>query len=386
MDHPTLRILYTSVESDANIRRSSGAPYFITRALKARGCQLSLAQHFQLPRLTLNKAYNKVLSFTGFTLRMPLERSQEIARRMAADVARQAEGADVDLVFSTSSIPLALLQTRHPKAFYTDCTFNDLLETYPELANYPEQWKEEGHALEQAALQNCDLAIYSSEWAARSAVGYYGADPRKVKVVPYGSNFEAHPSREVVLDAIRARAGKRCELLLVGVNWERKGGPLAWEVARDLNLAGIDTRLTVLGCTPPPELKAPFMRVMKFIGKDTLQGQQEIMRLMLDAHFLLVPSTAECFGFVYAEASAMGLPSLARDVGGVGSAVRNGQNGFLFPADAPARVYVERIRELLANPAAYAQLARSSHDEFTNILNWETAGTALCELLGELRS
>jgi glycosyltransferase involved in cell wall biosynthesis len=80
----------------------------------------------------------------------------------------------------------------------------------------------------------------------------------------------------------------------------------------------------------------------------------------------------------------MGLPSLARDVGGVSSAVQDGRNGFLFPASAPASAYVERIRQLLDDPSAYEQLARSSHDEFSNRLNWDTTGAALCDLLREL--
>jgi len=381
-----LRIAYTALQDHTDIRQWSGVAFFIARALEGQGCQISMVNHSQGPRLTFNKACNRVFGMAGMPLRMPLERSKVFADRIARDTAKQIKGADIDVLFSTSSIPVALLRSAHPKVFFTDCTFTDLLNTYPELVDYPKEWQEEGHALEHAALQNCDMAIYASEWAARSAIDHYGADPGKVKVLPFGSNFESHPPLQVVMDAVRARPTERCELLLIGVNWERKGGPLAWEVAHELNKAGIETRLTVLGCTPPPGMEAPFLRVMKFIGKDTALGQQEIMRLMLDSHFLIVPSIAECFGIVYAEASAMGLPSLARDVGGVSSAVRNGKNGFLFPASAAANVYVERIRELLGNRSAYEQLARSSHDEFINRLNWDRTGAALQELLEHLRS
>lgn len=379
-----LRVMYASLQGHSDIRQWSGVPFFITRALEEQGCQISLVDHSQRPLLTFNKAFNRVLSHTGIPWRMPLERSQYMARRIAGDVARQVKDADIDVVFSTSSIPIALLRSEHPKAFYTDCTFIDLLDNYPELSDYPREWREEGHELEHAALHNCNMAIYTSEWAARSAIDHYGADPSKVKVVPFGSNFEAHPPQHVVMDAVRSRSLQRCELLLIGVNWERKGGPMAWEVARQLNKAGIETRLTVLGCTPPSEMDAPFLRVMKFIGKDTVRGQEAIMRLMLDSHFLIVPSIAECFGIVYSEASAMGLPSLARDVGGVSNAVNNGRNGFLFPASAPAGVYVDQIIELFRNRPAYEQLARTSYAEYIARLNWGTSGETLCKLLREL--
>lgn len=372
-----LRVAYASLHDVSDIRGWSGAVYFIARALEQQGVELSHVDQLQQTRLLLNKALNRVYALTGAQGPLPVERSIRMAKRFAREVGAYAEKGNSDVIFSPSSIPLSLLRTSKPKVFFTDATFADVLEQYPEFSDYPDAFIEEGHYLEREALHNCDLAIYGSKWAARSAVQRYGADPDRVKVVPFGSNIELDPGREHVMRAIGARPLERCELLFIGVNWERKGGPLAWDVARALNDAGLPTQLTVVGCTPPAHLTAPFMTVIPFVEKNSPWGQRRLVQLLLRSHFLLVPSIAECFGIVYAEASAMGVPSLARNVGGVSEAVNEGINGFLFGAEEKASVYVDRILSVMKDRAAYEALAHSAYQEYVDRLNWNSSGAAL---------
>ena len=39
-----------------------------------------------------------------------------------------------------------------------------------------------------------NLALFSSDWAARGAIELYGADKNKVKVVPFGANIQTFPA------------------------------------------------------------------------------------------------------------------------------------------------------------------------------------------------
>lgn len=379
-----LRVSYASLYDASDIRAWSGSVYFIARALEQQGAHLDHVDQLQQARLLINKAVNKVYALTGAHGPLPVERSVRMAQRFAREIAAHMDSDGSDVVLSPSSIPVSLLRTSKPKVFFTDATFADMLEEYPEFADYPAELIEEGHHLEREALRNCELAIYASRWAARSAVERYGADPARVRVVPFGSNLELEPGEAHVTHAIRSRPLERCELLFIGVNWERKGGPLAWEVARLLNAAGLPTRLTVVGCVPPPATAAPFLEVIPFIEKNSPWGQRRLAQLLLRSHFLLVPSIAECFGIVYAEASAMGVPSLARDVGGVSDAVREGHNGFLFPPKASAQTYVQRVLTWMDDREGYEQLARSAYREYADRLNWRTIGAELHGLLRAL--
>ncbi len=372
-----IKLAYASLYDSSDIRVWSGSVYFIARALEMQGVTLDHVDQLQYPRLLFNKAINRLYGLTGNQGPLPVERSMRMAERFAREIGRHLMKGDHHAIFSPSSIPLALLNTGKPKVFYTDATFADMLEQYPEFGDYPSAYVKEGHDLEREALVNCDLAIYASRWAADSAINRYGAHPDKVRVVPFGSNLELNLPEEMVTKAINSRPTDRCELLFLGVNWVRKGGPLAVEVVERMNAAGLPTTLTVVGCEPPADTVMTHVNVLPFIDKTTAMGQRRLANLLLRSHFLLLPSTAECFGIVHSEASSMGVPSLARNVGGVGEAVREGRNGFLFPADAGPAGYVDRMLALMKDRDAYRLLAHSAYQEHRQRLNWEVSGAAI---------
>lgn len=379
-----LRVAFATMYNTANISHWSGTVYFMARALEQQKVDLVRVDKLFEKRLLVGKVVNRGMGLLGIPTAWQGYRTKGMSQRMAARITAKAKSEKCNLILSPSSIPLAMLNGGLPKVFFTDATFKNLLERHGAFSDYPADLIQEGHDLEFAALGACDLAIYSSEWAARSAVEYYGADPAKVKVLPFGSNLMTPITEAEVEKAVKARFRGRCELILIGVDWEGKGGPLAWNVAKELNRMGMPTRLTVVGCQPPTPFNAPFMEVVPFVSKKARAGQQRLSELLLRSHFLLVPSEAECFGIVYAEASSRGVPSLGHDVGGVASAVRRDRNGRLFPLGSGPEPFATYIMELMQHRAAYGQLAMSSYQEYTERLNWGTTGSKLHALLKEL--
>ena len=105
---------------------------------------------------------------------------------------------------------------------------------------------------------------------------------------------------------------------------------------------------------------------------------------MSDSHFLILPSRAECFGVVFAEASSFGLPSVATNTGGVSTAIRDGRNGQTFPLSASPAEYCNYIERLFLSKQAYRDLALSSFQEYSARLNWAAAGRQVCELVQAL--
>ena len=87
-----------------------------------------------------------------------------------------------------------------------------------------------------------------------------------------------------------------------------------------------------------------------------------------------MPSQQEAFGLVYCEACAFGLPSIARDTGGVSAIVQNGSNGLLFGADAAVEDYVAGIREIWADQPRYLAMTRAARAAFENRLRWNVWG------------
>lgn len=80
-------------------------------------------------------------------------------------------------------------------------------------------------------------------------------------------------------------------------------------------------------------------------------GQREDIPALLAASDLLVaPSRREALSLALLEASAFALPIVARQVGGTGEVINEGQNGFLVPPDDPAAL-AKAMGPLLADRA-----------------------------------
>ncbi|MEP6905279.1 MAG: glycosyltransferase, partial [Gemmatimonadales bacterium] len=186
---------------------------------------------------------------------------------------------------------------------------------------------------------------------------------------------------------IEQRGRDVCRLLFVGVDWERKGGDLALAIAGRLYDAGVRAELTIVGASPeiPPAMR-DIAKSTGFIAKNTTYGKSTMERLFAESHFLLLPTRAECFGIVMAEASSFGVPSIASDVGGVPGVIRDGVNGFMFPLDTIVDEAATRIADLWDDRDRYDALCRSALVESQARLNWDVAGRELVKLLSGKRA
>lgn len=377
----TPRVLYVSMHHHEDVRAWSGTVHHMARMLEGQGLPLAYLPNVVRNRRRLLKVLERSKAlFTGGRP-APVDRQLSTARMIATAVEQRLRVSNANVIFAPSSIPIAMLKTDRLKVFHTDATFAGIIHQYPELANYPQEFMDEGHELEQRALHNCDLAIYSSRWAADSAIQYYGADPEKVKVVPFGSNLPNRPAANDVMDSIRSRPRNRCELLFIGVHWVRKGGDLAMETARALNEKGYNVRLNVIGCKPPIDEIPPYVNVVPFLNKQKPQDLRKLFEIIMRSHFLVLPSKADCTPIVVNECNSLGVPCLVSDVGGLPEMIRNGVNGHVFTTSAPYTAYFECIVNYMGNRRAYEALAANSWNEHEEYLSWNASGRQMRSLL-----
>jgi glycosyltransferase involved in cell wall biosynthesis len=253
-----------------------------------------------------------------------------------------------------------------------------MVDYYPRFSGVSDAGLRAGNGIERAALDRAGAAIYASEWAAESAMRVYGADPARVHVLPFGANLTSAPDRCEIASLIGRRSRRECRLLFVGVDWHRKGGDLALGVAARLVEMGIPSRLTVVGCGADDVPKSRLVDYLGFIDKSSPAGEARLAGLLAESHFLCLPSRAECFGIVFCEASAFGLPSIAVRTGGVASAVRHATNGYLYDEVSFIESAAASIADCMADyDDVYTPLALSSYEEYRSRLNWTTSTTTL---------
>lgn len=86
---------------------------------------------------------------------------------------------------------------------------------------------------------------------------------------------------------------------------------------------------------------------------------EDVFAAMEEATFFVMVSKPEGFGIVYLEAMAAGCVALGTQGQGIADVIRNGENGFLLPADDPDAI-AQTIAQCLRDPAATAVMAEQA--------------------------
>ena len=107
-----------------------------------------------------------------------------------------------------------------------------MVDYYPSFSLLSRAQRDAAEKLEYQALRRCSLLVYSSDWAARSAVAHYGIAKERVTrpAVRCKLRRGEYTSKRAALD--RAPLARTIRLLFVGKEWQRKGGDIAFETMR----------------------------------------------------------------------------------------------------------------------------------------------------------
>jgi glycosyltransferase involved in cell wall biosynthesis len=298
--------------------------------------------------------------------------------RQAKAALRRHETADAVIVFHIPDA--AYLECNAPIVVVHDATWHQLVDFYPDYArtSMARETMDDGFELDSLALQNCDLALFSSQWAASSATSDYRIDPAKVAARPFGANLVNAPHRSELQQDICRRGTDCCRLLFVGVDWDRKGGDIAVTIAQQLHDWGVAVELQIVGCDPPRA--APhFVRPLGFFSKSDPAAVRRMQRVLADADFFVLPTRADCIPAALLEAAAFGLPAATSGVGGIPEIVGDGRWALALPPGAPAAEYARWIRATYANREVYERMAWAARADFEDRLNWDRYCQWFCE-------
>lgn len=359
----------------------SGTPFFMRAALARQGLEIETIGPLRSPLLKASLAYGRLRRLAGLSAHVP-HHAWPVARQHADDAARRIRAARPDVVFALAGSAFAWNTPRWvPLVYASDTTFRLVDGYYPRYRGLSAGARRAGERLERETIARADILLYPSEWAAGSAIRDYGADPARVHVIPWGANLAEAPPTEA---ALRPREPGPCRLLFVGVDWWRKGGDIALAAHLALAARGIASKLVICGCEPPEPVGMEGVTVVPRLDKSDQVENRALAELYARADFLIVPTRADCYGIVFCEAAAHGLPSLAPATGGVPSAIAEGESGFLLPPDAEGDAYAEVMAGLLGDPARLAALRASSRAAYESRFNWDAWAARTVELIGAL--
>jgi glycosyltransferase involved in cell wall biosynthesis len=153
---------------------------------------------------------------------------------------------------------------------------------------------------------------------------------------------------------------------------------MALDIVQRVNASGIRAKLQIIGCEPPIDGDSrEHVQLHGYLSPENSDDRTRMVNAFTQADFFLLPSRAECFGLVFAEAQSYGLPCIALDCHGIPGVVENRKTGLLFDAATSAERIVEMVIRLARDRTNYLKMAEAARMKFANELNWDSFGTRL---------
>jgi len=348
-----------NTNSNKYLTESSG---YIAKALEKRGCKITYL-NLPLRKYDVSTVIKQV--FRKNILRTFADNSDhDLARKQALKISELIK-INTDIIFSTLINPVAYLSTNIPIVVYSDNTFSG--------KNY----------LEQSAILNSDLAIFSTEWSAKNAMSNYRIDPLKIAVIPFGANINEPISIGIINNVVKHRRGDILKLLFVSTHWD-VNAQRALDITEALNERGLPTELHIYGVGRNYPVKSKHI-IKHEVEKTKINRNFKLTELIKDCHFLFLPELNDCASELFSRANAYGLPVITTNTKGNDSIIKDNLNGIVFPEDALPDTFTNYIQATYLDYEAYESLCLTSFDEYQNHLNWDTAAVKIIGLLERVK-
>jgi glycosyltransferase involved in cell wall biosynthesis len=222
-------------------------------------------------------------------------------------------------------------------------------------------------AYEREVYAGMDLIFTMSEYLRRSFVEDFGVSESKVVTIGGGVNLTEIP------EVCHEKDYSTEQILFVGVEFNRKGGPQLLEAFRRVRAARPGATLHIVG---PHHLEAvgKLGDGVIFHGfldrKDPAQGAI-LRRLFSDAALFVMPSLYEPFGIAPLEAMTYQVPCILTNRWAFPEMVESGVSGELVePADQEG--LADRIMYLLDRPDLLREYGARSRKKVMQKYTWES--------------
>ncbi|MDA0244747.1 MAG: glycosyltransferase family 4 protein [Chloroflexi bacterium] len=211
--------------------------------------------------------------------------------------------------------------------------------------------------LEHDIYRNAAMVFTRSHNITQSVVAEYRIAAEKVACVYAGSNAPLDNTIQLDNDDYTNQ-----NILFVGIDWERKGGPELVAAFEHLHQRYPHAQLTIVGASPT--LHLPNCQV---VGRVPIHQVSEYYR---KASIFCLPTKLEPFGIAFVEALAHKLPIVGTNIGAIPDFVQDGTNGYLVePYNVPQ--LVEALDKLLGDVDRCRGFGEEGNRQAMRRYNWE---------------
>jgi glycosyltransferase involved in cell wall biosynthesis len=349
-----------TVVGDPNqIMTWSGTPYFFLQAGKRHGFL-----HAGIPLKPANLWLRRLIWNLGCLISRGETGGFQYSEVFLHAVGRNVDcGSGNDEIVSHFPLLPPLQQKYQSVNLYIDATLRQNFVDYELYKVVGKRVMLEALARERAQYERADRIVCMSQWAAASVV--------EDCAVPRGKVHVIHPGASLCEDDISAQEEQATgedelrplRLGFVGRDWRRKGLPFLLQVVDELQRNSIPVELIVVGPPPADLPRHTSIRAVGFIDKAS--EMRRFIDLIRSFHFGCLASSADASPIANLECLRLGVPVVARRVGGIADTVGE-DSGCLFGLEASAGEVAEQLATFVRDPSRYHQLrdrisARAPH-------------------------
>lgn len=367
-DKNRIKIAFLTSADPKDKRSWSGVYYYMAKALQDYCGDVFLLGPVDIREKVMEKPY-RIISSISPEKKYDSQHSIHLSLEYAKIFEEKLREQPYDVIFApAASTEIAFIDTNIPIVYSSDTTFALISDYYPVYSNLLDISMQEGNIIEGLAIKKAKALLYPLEWAAKSAINDYNANPSKIHIASFGPNLDYIPPKSLILNK---KKSDKCKLLFISVDWQRKGGEIAFETLLALEKLGLSTELIVCGCTPPSKFSHDNMIVIPFLSKNNSEEAKKLYGLYYQSDFLLVPSRSECGGCIFKEVGAFGLPCITTDTGAISENVKEDISGYLLSPESNGDDYANLICRLYKDDQTYYRLIKSSREHFDSKLTWK---------------
>lgn len=363
-----LKLLTLCAGDPQNERTFSGSARSLFRALEKQGCihhTANVLGHFDpfkrgtLPIRILRKIDRFNLEENYRWSKLGCARNTQRAHAAA----QQNPGYNACLMYGTNYLP----QLNVPTYCYFDTTAAEILRSQAWEFQHFSPLKAQAIIDYQAQVFNhCTTVFPRSQWAAQSCYNDYHLPPEKVCAAGAGFNHQATPPPHAAYD--------KQVILFIGIDFERKGGPLILEAFRKTQQTYPQAILRIMGCTPA--IDEPGVEIIGRIPKDEPGGLDKILQHYSQASIFTIMSHYEPFGIVIPEAAYSAVPCVVPKQYAFTETVQDGITGY-HVAEYEPDLLAETFNKMLADPDKLQQMGQAAHQFAKNHWTWDAAATTI---------
>jgi glycosyltransferase involved in cell wall biosynthesis len=233
---------------------------------------------------------------------------------------------------------------------------------------------------ERRVLSGHRKVFTMSEYLRRSFVEDYGLNPGSVINIGVGMNFSFPENlHEKVAEEI-------FDFLYIGIDFERKGGPLLVEAFDRLSRGRPNVRLNIVGPKVMPvclrKMENKSIRFWGYLNKEVPEEKSKLNKLLRECHAFVLPSLYEPFGIAALEAMAYGMPVAATNAWAFPEMIRPGVNGALIERGSVDDLYAI-LESWSSSPDQVFRMGCAARMSVADRFTWSSVAAAVSQ---EVRS